>query len=100
MTEFGPGTFPDGLAFDREGAAWVVSFVSNRVIRVDRGGRQEIVLEDSDPEHLDWVEAAYESGTLGRPHLDRAASRRQVGWLQPRAHRCSSAIIRGSRSGR
>ena len=76
VTEFGLGTFPDGLAFDCEGAAWVVSIVSNRVIRVDRGGRQEIVLEDSDPEHLDWVEAAYESGTLGRPHLDRAAGRR------------------------
>ncbi len=76
VTEFGPGTFPDGLAFDREGAAWVVSIVSNRVIRVDREGRQEIVLEDSDPEHLAWIEAAYESGTLGRPHLDRAASRR------------------------
>ena len=76
VTEFGLGTFPDGLAFDCEGAAWVVSIVSNRVIRVDREGRQEIVLEDSDPEHLDWVEAAFESGTLGRPHLDRAAGRR------------------------
>jgi sugar lactone lactonase YvrE len=75
VTEFGPGTFPDGLAFDREGAAWVVSIVSNRVIRIDREGHQHIVLEDSDPEHLAWVEAAYEDGTLGRPHLDRAASR-------------------------
>ena len=76
VTEFGLGTFPDGLAFDREGAAWVVSIVSNRVIRVDREGRQEILLEDSDAEHLAWVEAAYEAGTLGRAHLDRAASRR------------------------
>jgi sugar lactone lactonase YvrE len=76
VTEFGLGTFPDGLAFDCEGAAWVVSIVSNRVIRVDREGRQEILLEDSDAEHLAWVEAAYEAGTLGRPHLDRAASRR------------------------
>ncbi len=76
VTEFGLGTFPDGLAFDCEGAAWVVSIVSNRVIRVDREGRQEILLEDSDADHLAWVEAAYEAGTLGRPHLDRAASRR------------------------
>jgi hypothetical protein len=76
VTEFGLGTFPDGLAFDCEGAAWVVSIVSNRVIRVDREGRQEILLEDSDAEHLAWVEAAYEAGTLGRSHLDRAASRR------------------------
>ena len=76
VVEFGLGTFPDGLAFDCEGAAWVVSIVSNRVIRVDREGRQDILLEDSDAEHLAWVEAAYEAGTLGRPHLDRAASRR------------------------
>jgi sugar lactone lactonase YvrE len=76
VTEFGHGTFPDGLAFDCEGAAWVVSIVSNRVIRVDRAGRQEIVLEDSDGEHLDWVEEAYQAGTLGRPHLDRAAGKR------------------------
>jgi sugar lactone lactonase YvrE len=34
ITEFGPGTFPDGLAFDEEGCAWVVSIVSNRLIRV------------------------------------------------------------------
>ena len=76
VVEFGLGTFPDGLAFDCEGAAWVVSIVSNRVIRVDREGRQDILLEDSDAEHLAWVEAAYEAGTLGRPHLDRAGSRR------------------------
>ena len=31
VTEFGPGTFPDGLAFDEEGHAWVVSIVSNRL---------------------------------------------------------------------
>lgn len=76
VTEFGPGTFPDGLAFDGEGAAWIVSIVSNRVVRVLPGGRQEVVLEDSDPEHLAWVEAAYQAGGLGRPHLDRVDSQR------------------------
>ncbi|MGZ8273763.1 MAG: SMP-30/gluconolactonase/LRE family protein, partial [Burkholderiaceae bacterium] len=29
VTEFGAGTFPDGLAFDEQGHAWVVSIVSN-----------------------------------------------------------------------
>ena len=38
VTEFGPGTFPDGLAFDEEGHAWVVSIVSNRLIRVAPDG--------------------------------------------------------------
>ena len=75
VAEFGPGSFPDGLAFDREGAAWITSIVSNRVIRVLPDGRQQIILEDSDPAHLDWVEQAYLAGELGRPHLDRVESR-------------------------
>ena len=76
VAAFGPGTFPDGLAFDAEGAVWIASIVSNRVIRVAPDGRQEVVLEDSDPTHLAWVEAAYQAGELGRPHLDRVESRR------------------------
>ena len=75
ITEFGPGTFPDGLAFDSQGCIWVTSIVSNRVIRVDPSGAQEIILEDSDPDHLDWVESAFQAGQLGRPHLDNVKSK-------------------------
>ena len=75
VTTFGPGTFPDGLAFDEEGHAWVVSIVSNRVYRVAPDGSPELWLEDADPEHLAWVEAAYASDTMGRPHLDGIRSR-------------------------
>ena len=74
VTEFGPGTFPDGLAFDEAGHAWVVSIVSNRLIRVAPDGRQTLWLEDADPEHLAWVEAAFEAGEMGRPHLDGVRS--------------------------
>ena len=75
VTEFGPGTFPDGLAFDEEGCAWVVSIVSNRVIRVAPDGSQTLWLEDADAAHLGWVEAAYEAGAMDRPHLDQIRSR-------------------------
>lgn len=75
VTSFGAGTFPDGLAFDVEGHAWVVSIVSNRLIRVAPDGAQTLVLEDADPGHLTWVEAAYLDGTMGREHLDRPAGR-------------------------
>jgi len=34
FAEFGLGTFPDGMAFDAEGALWVASIISNRVIRI------------------------------------------------------------------
>lgn len=73
VTTFGPGTFPDGLAFDVDGFAWVVSIVSNRLIRVAPDGAPTLWLEDAAPAHLAWVEAAYDAGTLGREHLDRAA---------------------------
>jgi sugar lactone lactonase YvrE len=69
---FGPGTFPDGLAFDAEGFVWVVSIVSNRVIRIDpASGAQDIFFEDSDPAHTAWVESAFAAGTMRREHLDR-----------------------------
>jgi sugar lactone lactonase YvrE len=75
VAEFGAGVFPDGLAFDSEGTAWVVSIVSNRVIRVAPDGNQTVWLEDSDAAHLAWVEAAYLSDAMGRSHLDVVKSR-------------------------
>ncbi len=75
VAEFGAGTFPDGLAFDEEGGAWVVSIVSNRLIRVAPDGTQTLWLEDADAEHLAWVEAAFEAGQMDRPHLDGIRSR-------------------------
>lgn len=76
VTEFGPGTFPDGLAFDEEGCAWVVSIVSNRLIRVAPDGSPTVWLEDADPAHLAWVEAAFEAGQMDRQHLDGIRSQR------------------------
>ncbi len=75
VTEFGPGTFPDGLAFDVEGNAWIVSIVSNRLIRIAPDGTPTTWLEDADAEHLARVEAAFEAGTMGRPELDGIQSR-------------------------
>ncbi len=76
VTEFSAGTFPDGVAFDSAGNAWITSIVSNRVIRVAPDGLQEIVLEDSDPVHLAEVEAAWRRCALERRHLDEVHSRR------------------------
>jgi hypothetical protein len=76
VATYGAGTFPDGLAFDAEGGVWITSIVSNRVIRLAPDGTQALVLEDADPDHLAWVEAAFVAGSMGRPHLDKVAGRR------------------------
>jgi len=75
VTNFGPGTFPDGLAFDAHGGIWITSIVSNRVIRVDHDGRQQLMLEDCEPAHLERCECAFVAGTMGRPHLDTCGGR-------------------------
>jgi sugar lactone lactonase YvrE len=72
VVQFGAGTFPDGLAFDEEGCAWVVSIVSNRLLRVAPDGSCHVWLQDVQAEHLAWAQAAFEADELGRPHLDKA----------------------------
>lgn len=74
FVEYGAGTFPDGMAFDEEGHLWVVSIVSNRVLRIGPDRSIVTVIEDADPAHLAWVEQAYLAGELGRPHLDAVKS--------------------------
>ena len=76
VTEFGEGTYPDGLTFDAEGCAWITSIVSNRVIRVLPDGSQRLMLQDTDAEHVAWTEKAFRQNELGRPHLDHIRGRR------------------------
>jgi sugar lactone lactonase YvrE len=75
VTEFGAGIYPDGLAFDVQGCAWVVSIVSNSLIRVAKDGSQTLWLQDVDATHMARVEAAFEASEMGRPHLDNVKSR-------------------------
>ena len=79
VARYGRGTFPDGLALDDLGGLWITSIISNRLIRVDpeknASDNQEIMIEDADPDHIAWVEAAYQSHEIGRPHLDTVAGR-------------------------
>ncbi len=75
VATFGAGTFPDGVVLDCEGSAWVTSIVSNRVIKVAKNGSMSIQIEDSDPRHLKDVEDAFQSSTMGRPHLDGVKSK-------------------------
>lgn len=76
VTEFGYGEFPDGLTFDEDGGVWITSIISNKVIRVSADDSKEVILEDSDPDHLARVEEAYQNSELQREHLDRVVSKK------------------------
>lgn len=76
IAEFGPGSFPDGMCFDEAGGLWIVSLVSNRVFRLSADGDLSLFFEDADPEHVAWVEAAFQAGTMGRQHFDTIGSSR------------------------
>jgi len=76
FASLGEGSYPDGLAFDESGHLWVVSIVSNRLIRIAPDGGQRIWLQDVEPDHLAWTEAAYQASEMGRPHLDGVRSQR------------------------
>jgi sugar lactone lactonase YvrE len=72
---FGPGDFPDGMAEAADGSLFLTSIVSNRILRISPEGAVERLLEDVDKDHLAEVEAAFQEGRMGRPHLDAAGSR-------------------------
>ena len=47
------GVIPDGFEFDAEGGIWCASVMSNRLVRVDADGTQQVLLEDCDPAAVD-----------------------------------------------
>ena len=65
---FGPGIYPDGLAEDVDGHFYVVSVVSNAILRVAPDGGVQTVLSDAD-RHVDVLEALYLEDRLTRPVL-------------------------------
>jgi len=61
---FPGGTFPDGMAFDAEGALWIICVVSNRLIRVAPNLTWTVVFEDNAPSALETIASAHAKGCL------------------------------------
>jgi sugar lactone lactonase YvrE len=76
VATFGDGDFPDGLALDAEGGAWVVCVGSNRVYRIAPDGKKLTVIDDADPATAKQLESAFVADTLNRPQLSAARGRR------------------------
>jgi len=74
-TEFGHGTFPDGIAFDADGHLWVAGMTSNRLFRVAPDGEQTLLLEDTDHDYLDVIEQRLREGTLRREDAQKVPSK-------------------------
>jgi sugar lactone lactonase YvrE len=75
MADLGDGEFPDGFAFDCEGAAWIACVLSNRVIRIETNGRRTLVLDDADPKDVAEGEAFFRADKGGRHHIEVGARR-------------------------
>ena len=67
LCEFGPGVWPDGIAYDVEGRLLVASAFSNRLLEVDRKGRVRVLLDLGDPVFVDKLEGRFERGELIAP---------------------------------
>ena len=72
VATFGEGDFPDGLALEAEGGAWVVCVGSNRVYRIAPDGKKLTVIDDAEAATAKQLEAAFVVGTLDRPQLSAA----------------------------
>jgi sugar lactone lactonase YvrE len=73
---YGPGTFPDGLAFDAEGGLWVTSVISNRLIRVAPDLTWTVLFEDVDPGELDTITSVHAAGRLTWDHVSSSRGAR------------------------
>ncbi|NYI75872.1 SMP-30/gluconolactonase/LRE family protein [Nocardioides panzhihuensis] len=70
------GTFPDGMAFDAEGALWVICVLSNRLLRVAPDLTWTTLFEDVDRAELDRLASAHVEGRLTWDDISRSRGSR------------------------
>lgn len=75
FTEFGAGTFPDGIAFDEMGGLWATGIFSNRILYIDPAGQWQIVIEDQDHAEIERIESAFLDGSLAADPAFRLPAR-------------------------
>lgn len=69
VVQMQPTDWPDGFVFDRDGGIWITSLISNRVTRLDRHGRLELMIAESNTGFMDDAAQAYRESRMQRPHL-------------------------------
>ena len=66
VVDYGPGIFPDGFEFDSEGGIWCSSVLSNRIVRLDRDGNLQVIIDAGDPDLVERAELAYQNNLFSR----------------------------------
>lgn len=69
-------TYPDGMAFDAEGALWIACVISNRLIRVAPDLTWTILFEDADRRELKTIASTYAKGCLTWDHISQSRGTR------------------------
>ncbi|MGD9662395.1 MAG: SMP-30/gluconolactonase/LRE family protein [Porticoccaceae bacterium] len=69
-------TYPDGMAFDAEGALWIACVISNRLIRVAPDLTWTVLFEDIDPRELGSIVSTYAKGCLTWQHIAQSRGSR------------------------
>ena len=64
FADLGQSHYPDGIAFDAEGALWVTSIFSNRVLRITPDRQVQCVIDDGDPAIVARIDRDYATGRL------------------------------------
>ena len=70
VVDYGPGIYPDGFEFDSEGGVWCSSVLSNRIVRLDRNGNLQVIIDAGDPDLVEKAELAYQSNSFLRSLID------------------------------
>lgn len=72
-----PGdTFPDGMAFDVEGALWIACVISNRILRLAPDLTWTVLFEDANPSELAAIAADHAAGRLTWDQISRSRGSR------------------------
>lgn len=75
VAQYEKGIYPDGLTMDQNGDLWITSIVSNSILKVvPKTSQVELIVQDVEENHVDWVEDAFTRGEMNSSHLSTSKS--------------------------
>lgn len=72
---FGPGGYPDGIAFDAVGNLWCTLVFGEKIVVISPSGKTRLIFDDGHPQAIAAVDAAFKSSYIDRETAAQAASK-------------------------